>query len=261
MTDPMHFDARAEVYERSRPPYPDVLWSRLRTLGVLDVGLRVLELGAGSGQATTALVHAGARVTAVEPGPALARRLHERLPQVEVLTGTAEEVPLPERAFDVAVAATAVHWLDLARVLPRLHHALVPDGRFIVWRNVFGEPDVETPFRRRVAEIVSRRVQVVERGRPDELDLQAWVEELSRGGWFVASDVEQWRWSVELDAQRVRDLFSTFSEWTEAEAEDARRAAQDLGGTVVEHCRTWLIVLRAVPGGPPGPGPADSLRR
>ncbi len=119
----MHFDKRAEVYERFRPPYPDALWRRLGELGVLRDGVRVLELGAGTGEATGRLVESGATVTAVEPGKALAERLHRRVPEARILIATAEDAVVPDSAFDVVVVATAVHWLDLDFVVPRLHRA------------------------------------------------------------------------------------------------------------------------------------------
>lgn len=248
MVDPMHFDARADVYERSRPPYPERLWERLQGLGLLRAGLRVLDLGAGSGQATARFVEAGAQVTAVGPGRALARRLHERLPQVTVEVATAEEASLPSGAFDLAIAATAVHWFDLTVLLPRLHAALVPDGRFAVWRNVYGDPRVRTAFRDRVQEIVARRSPHVPRGGPGELDVTGWVERLTGSGRFAIEDVGEWWWSLDLDAQRIHDLFSTFSDWREDEAAEAARAAADLGGTVTEHYGTWLVVLRRTAG-------------
>jgi SAM-dependent methyltransferase len=247
MVDAMHFDRRAGVYEKYRPPYPDALWSRLRGLGLLLPGRRALELGAGSGQATAALVGAGLSVTAVEPGPNLAARLRTRLPQVTVLAGTAEEVELPEAGFDLAVAATSVHWLNLGIVLPKLHRALVPDGSFAVWRTAFGDPAVTTPFRERTGQIVGRRRGAPARPGPDELDTAGWVKELTAAGLFAETSTDTFAWSIELGAEQVHGLFSTFSNWSAAEVEEATQAVRDLGGHVIEHYLTPLIVLKRVP--------------
>ncbi|WP_136519525.1 class I SAM-dependent methyltransferase [Cellulomonas telluris] len=246
MPGPGHFDAHADVYERARPPYPPALWERLRELGLLAPGVRVVELGAGTGQATGPLVDAGTVVTAVEPGPALAERLARRLPSVTAVVGTAEEVPLPAAAFDLAVVATAVHWLDLGVVLPAVHRALVPGGHLLVWRTAFGDPDVPvTAFRRTVAEITGRRPGPPRPG-PGELDTEEWVRRLTAGDRFAVRHVEHFRWSVELDAGQVRDLFTTFSDWTSAEVDEAAAAVRALGGRVLEHYVTPLVVLRAV---------------
>ncbi|WP_345801670.1 class I SAM-dependent methyltransferase [Microbacterium sp. AZCO] len=246
MVDPMHFDARAEIYERARPPYPEALWWRLRALGLLGPGVRIVELGAGSGQATVSMVEAGAEVTAVEPGPALAARLRARLPHVRVLGETAEAVALPEATFDGAVAATAVHWLDLDVVLPKLHRTLVPGGRFAVWRTVFGDPTVRTAFRDKVERIVARRRDPPRRTGPNELDTAAWARRLSDGDLFAEEFTELYRWSVTLSSDQIRDLFLTFSEWSAAEAEAAAQAVDELGGHVTEHYLSWLILMKRV---------------
>jgi 16S rRNA A1518/A1519 N6-dimethyltransferase RsmA/KsgA/DIM1 with predicted DNA glycosylase/AP lyase activity len=69
--------------------------------GAVRPGELVLDLGAGPGALTAALVRAGARVLAVERDPELARALRRRLPQVEVVTGDATVAPLPGEPFSV----------------------------------------------------------------------------------------------------------------------------------------------------------------
>ena len=248
MLGPRHFEAHAETYERARPPYPAQLWARLAELGLLTSSARVLELGAGTGQATGPMIDAGARVLAVEPGAELAARLRRRFPEVEVRVGTAEGVPLPTAAFEVAVAATSVHWFDLDVVLPKVHRALVPDGWFAVWRNAFGDPSVPlTPFRERVVQIRPRHREPPRPG-PGELDTTAWVEQLTHSGHFSLSHVEQFPWAIELSTEQVRDLFTTFSNWDTAEVAEAAEAVEELGGRVLEHYVTPLIVLQRADG-------------
>ncbi|MBF6193827.1 methyltransferase domain-containing protein [Nocardia implantans] len=108
MADPLHFETHAEIYDRAGPPYPDALWSRSTERGLLRRGVRVLELGAGTGLATEPMLRAGASVTAVEPGRSPAERLRLRCPDADARVAGAEVVPLPTAAFDLAVAATAV---------------------------------------------------------------------------------------------------------------------------------------------------------
>lgn len=243
MPDPRHFDRMAELYDRARPPYPEALWELLRSRGLLGDGVRVLELGAGSGQATGPMRAAGAAVTAIEPGASLAALLRTRWPEVDVREQSAETVELPAHAFDLAVIATAVHWLDLDVVLPRIHTALVDGGSLAVWRTAYGDPDAPTtPFRERVAEIVATR-DAPPRPGPGETETAAWSRLLEGGGLFRTIETATLRWSIELDAPSIRDLFTTFSDWTPEEAEEASRAVQDLGGSVVEHYLTPVILL------------------
>ncbi len=243
MGDGAFFDGIAARYDEARPDYPPALYERLRDLGVLRAGARVLEIGAGTGQATRGLVAAGAHVVAVEPGAALARTLGDRLPGVRVLVDTFEEVDLGDVAFDVAVAATALHWVDLGVGLPKLHRALRPGGLLAVWRTVFHDPQARTPFRSRVAEIAERRPGPRPPG-PNPLDTDAWMRSLTAGGYFEPLDTARFRWETELTTQQVRGLFGTFSDWSAAEVAEVGEAADSLGGRVVEHYVTVLCVCR-----------------
>lgn len=241
-----HFEAHADLYATARPPYPEALWDRLRELGLLRPGHRALDLGAGSGQASGRLLGEGLEVTAVEPGPRLAAQLRATQPDVRVLTAQAEDfgtLGLDPGSFELVVAATSIHWMDLDVVLPAVHRLLRPGGRLLVWRNVFGDPGRPTPFRSRVAEIVAGRDRPPRPGRAAAEDADATAAAVTRGGLFGLEDVQRYRWSVELDEQQVNRLFSTFSDWSTTEVEQAAAAVLDLGGQVTEHYQTWLLVL------------------
>ena len=67
-------------------------------------GTLVLDLGAGDGALTRALVDAGVRVRAVELDPAALRQLETRFggdPRVDVVEGDATALPLPDEPFAV----------------------------------------------------------------------------------------------------------------------------------------------------------------
>ncbi|MFE5704988.1 class I SAM-dependent methyltransferase [Rhodococcus koreensis] len=240
MVDPMHFEAHADTYGEARPPYPPALWDGLRRLGVLQPGRRALDIGAGTGQATGPLLAAGLNVTAVEPGPQLAAHLRRAYPDAAVIVERVEDAELPENGFDIAIAATSIHWIDLAVALPKVHRALTHEGRFLVWRNVFGDPHAGTPFREQVARIVQDRGTPPRPGRDPE-DVSALTAELIRSGLFTVDVVRTFRWNIELNDRQVFRLFSTFSDWTAEEADRAAAAVRELGGTVVEHYMTWLV--------------------
>ena len=242
----MHFEASADDYAAARPPYPAGLWQRLRTLGLLRPGAAALDLGAGSGQATGPLLGAGLRVTAVEPGPRLATLVRAVHPAADVRVCRAEDIALAPSSFDLVVAATSIHWMDLDIVLPKIYTILIPSGRFAVWRNVFGDADASTtPFRARIAEIVAARRAPSRPGPPAE-DLAATIESLTGSGLFEVTDASTYRWTLELDAAAVARLFRTFSDWSADEVEQAVDAVNDLGGTVTEHYSSWLVVLAPI---------------
>src|SRR4051794_15860186 len=109
----MSFNAAASAYHRGRPPYPDAVFDLLADRCGLRPGARVLDIGAGTGHATGPLLAAGAHVVAVEPGGDLAAILaaEHACDRLEVVIADFETADLTG-GFDLAVAATSLHWLD-----------------------------------------------------------------------------------------------------------------------------------------------------
>jgi len=119
------FGSQAARYDRVRPSYPaaalDLVLAGPARTGPIR---RILDIGAGTGKLTAALLDRGAEVVAVEPDPLMLAVLADRLPRVRGLAGSAERIPLPDRSVDAIVAGQAFHWFhrpdadyELARVL------------------------------------------------------------------------------------------------------------------------------------------------
>jgi SAM-dependent methyltransferase len=135
--DPGTWDARrtsfgsvAADYAALRPGYP------ADTVAFLLGGrpLRVLDLGAGTGLLTDALLAAGHEVVAVDPSPEMLDQLHARHPGVPVHVGGAEAVPLPDGGLDAVVAGQAAHWFDPVPASAELRRVLRPGGTVgFVW--------------------------------------------------------------------------------------------------------------------------------
>src|SRR5262245_7074602 len=120
------FGSVAEHYDRYRPTYaPEaVTWA----LG--SAPLRVADIGAGTGILSRVLHGLGHRVIAVEPDEHMRSRLRSVTPDVTVVAGTAEEIPLPDRSVDAVVAGQAYHWFDPDRANPQIARILRPGGVF-----------------------------------------------------------------------------------------------------------------------------------
>lgn len=90
-------------------------------------------------------------MTALEPGARLAAWAAELVPEATVIASTLEGADLSSAAYDCAVAATAMHWVDPMVGVPTLHRALRPSGHIVIWRHVFGRDEVDkSNFRRHV---------------------------------------------------------------------------------------------------------------
>jgi len=120
----------ADAYERGRPEYP---LEAVRWL-TGDEPRDIVDLGAGTGKLTRALVALGHRVTAIEPLPEMLELLPARAPGAYAILGTAEVIPLPDAHADVVTCAQSFHWFDHAVALPEIARVLRAGGRLgLVW--------------------------------------------------------------------------------------------------------------------------------
>ena len=110
------FGEVADAYDRGRPGYPEPAIEWLLASGPR----RILDLGAGTGKLTEAIVDRAAAVVAVEPSEGMHRVLARKLPTVTVLAGTAEEIPLPDASVDAVVVGQAWHWVDTQVAAPTI---------------------------------------------------------------------------------------------------------------------------------------------
>ena len=149
-------DRNVEVWTRANARYTDraapAAWAQEeitwgvwsipeREVGVLpDVdGLDVVELGCGTAYFSAWIAKRGARVTGVDPTPAqldTARRMQRELglnfPLVEA---RAEDVPLPDESFDLALSEHGASiWADPGLWIPEAERLLRPGGLLVFLR-------------------------------------------------------------------------------------------------------------------------------
>lgn len=127
----------ADAYERVRPEYPAVAVDLLVTALSVARGTTVVDLGAGTGKLTRALVPTGARLVGVEPLAAMRAELARAVPAAYAVGGTAEAIPLGTGAADAVVAAQAFHWFSDEGALAEIHRVLRPGGGLgLVWNEL-----------------------------------------------------------------------------------------------------------------------------
>lgn len=118
----------ADVYERGRPDYPPaVIGATAAELGI-GPGDRVLDLAAGTGKLTEALVAYGFDVLAVEPQESLREVLAGKVGATRVRDGVAEQIPLEDGSVAAVMIADAFHWFDRPRALGEVRRVLPLGG-------------------------------------------------------------------------------------------------------------------------------------
>jgi SAM-dependent methyltransferase len=146
------FDAIAAAYDRYRPRYPPALFADLVSAYGLELGDRVVEIGAGTGIATLPPVECGLQVTAIEPVAGMVSLLEAKVGhRAEVVNGRFEEFPV-ERTVELVASFNSWHWVDPLRGVERLFDLLAPTGVVaLVWGEVISWG--EEPFEKRLVDL------------------------------------------------------------------------------------------------------------
>jgi SAM-dependent methyltransferase len=125
------FARSADAYERGRPRYPDEAVALFASR--VPAGGTVLDLAAGTGVLTRALVAAGLDLVAVEP----VAEMRAVLPaSVRALDGTAEAIPLPDGCVAAVAVGQAFHWFEPEAAPAEIHRVLRADGILALFWNV-----------------------------------------------------------------------------------------------------------------------------
>ena len=189
------FAGAVEAYERGRPGYPaDAVAFLGRTLR-LGPAATVLDLAAGTGKLTFALARTGARVVAVEPVERMRAALAESLPDVTVMDGVAEAIPLRDAAVEAVTVGQAFHWFDGDAALAEIHRVLKPGGRLgLIWN----WRDDSEDWVGRLNELIDRHPRPVPRYADG-----AWREAFARTRLFTPLERRTFRNPHELDPEGV----------------------------------------------------------
>jgi SAM-dependent methyltransferase len=120
----MRFGTDADAYHRFRPRPPQQTLDWLIPTGI-DAAV---DIGAGTGIFTEPLTRRVRTVYAVEPDPTMRAKLVAHCPDVTVVDGTAENIPLPNNSVQAAFANSTWHWTDPLLALSEIARVLVPGG-------------------------------------------------------------------------------------------------------------------------------------
>ena len=242
--DSRSFELVADLYERARPEYPPEAIDWLAEQLDLGEGRVVLDLGAGTGKLTRALVATGAHVIAVEPGEAMLAQLRQAVPEAQALRGAAEDIPLPDASVDAVTVGQAFHWFRHDEALPELHRVLRPGGGVgLLWNS----RDQDSPLQRVVNDLIAtlvppkRAIAFGSSGRLAESDL------------FGSMEERRFTFVQQLDADALVGRIGSISFVAAASEGERRRIERELrelvaanGGVVAFPYVTDVYVSRAV---------------
>ena len=118
-----------EIQERTAP----LLWRAALDAAGVGSGTRLLDAGCGAGGASVAARERGAIVSGCDASEPLLAIARERLPDADLRLGELENLPFPDRAFDVVLAINCMQFTrDPLRAAQDLVRVTGPAARIVV---------------------------------------------------------------------------------------------------------------------------------
>jgi SAM-dependent methyltransferase len=110
-----------------------------------------IDLGAGTGKFTRALVDLGAVVTAIEPIDEMRAQLSQSLPKVNALSGVTQHLPVEDGSADLVTCAQSFHWFASEESVTEIARVLKPGHCLIL---VWNQRDLANPIQHKLGEIL-----------------------------------------------------------------------------------------------------------
>ena len=124
-----------------------------------------------------------------------------------------EEVKFSEGAFDLAISATAFHWVDQTKGLRKVGRLLKPDGVWAMWWHIFGDPKEPDEFHKATDSLFATLSNSPSKGNQSHfaLETEKRFDDIEGTGLFKRPYFEAIHWILPLTAEKLRGLYATFS--------------------------------------------------
>jgi trans-aconitate methyltransferase len=230
------FGEIAEQYDASRPSYPDALFDTVMTLAEVHPGDAALEIGAGTGKATTSFLARGLRVHCLEPAAGMAAVLRAKGADVEEVDFESWQ----PRPVPLVYAAQAWHWIQGDDRYDKLAAALEPGGSVALFWNQ-GRPHPE-PFVFDNDAAYERFWPKLVGGGANNHGLD-WVrDELDASGLFTACELHVFTWEISYTRGEWLALLKTHSDHRMIPEPTRTQLHNAVGDAIDKHGGTLPVV-------------------
>jgi ubiquinone/menaquinone biosynthesis C-methylase UbiE len=130
------YDLPGSDYNTTRKADPYIT-KRLITLLNPENGKSYIDIGCGTGNYTIAGSDPAYKIAGLDPSEAMLAVARQRAPLIGWVTGSAEEIPLPDNKFDGALAVLTIHhWQDLKNAFLEINRILKTNSRIVLFTSV-----------------------------------------------------------------------------------------------------------------------------
>ena len=211
------FSSVINDYEYARPKYPQELYEQLLTFSRIDDKADILEVGAGTGQATDLFLQNGDySIDLLEVSEEQAEFLREKYKsseKVNVICSYFEEYD-EEKQYDLIYSATAFHWIDSEVGYPKAYRILKNGGIMAVFWQMSSVTYYDFGIFKGLNDIKKKYLPEETLGF-DEKGIQKVkekrIKQIQSGGYFREPECYEFRWTDTYDADRYVALINTYS--------------------------------------------------
>jgi len=249
------FSKVIQDYDAARPRYPQELYEIVTGFAKIGAGATILEVGAGTGQATDLFLQGKFSFDLLEVSEEQVTFLKKKYgddPRVTVKKDYFEQY-VTEKKYDLIYSATAFHWVDSWVGYPKAWEMLKPGGTLAVFWHMSsvtyyegGIFDGLNTLKKKYLPLESlgfdaEGIQKVKERR---------IAQIQSGGWFGVPEIYEYRWIDTYDAERYVTLLNTYSGTQTLPEEKRRQYLEDVreyinahGGSVElpQHVMLYLV--------------------
>ncbi|RCW50264.1 methyltransferase domain-containing protein [Paenibacillus prosopidis] len=209
------FNAVANEYEKFRPSYPSELFQGIIQYSLIEKHDRILEIGCGTGQATSGLVDLGyEHITCVELGKNLADITTEKfkhIKSINVINSAFEDWEGREESYSLAISATAFHFIQPEIGYPKVSKLLKNKGSAAFFWTVH-EPSFDEIYSaiRDCYQRYAPQLDDINKPSPDEV-INERLKITEQTNLFDELAVKEYRWFQEYTSEQFISFLNTHS--------------------------------------------------
>lgn len=194
-TAQLGFQQGAELYQQSRPDYPEQIVAWLQQQLRLMPQSQVIDLGAGTGKFLNYLKRVSKHVFAIEPITEMLAQLKQVHPEVQTLQTDSSNLQLADQSSDAICCAQSFHWFAHGKSLHELYRVLKPQGALgLIWN----QRDTEVEWVQAIADLLAP----LEKDTPRFHSMQ-WQQVFQEHDLFKLQSLQQFHFAHQGSVEQV----------------------------------------------------------